>query len=69
MILSDGYEGLTSDYLKNGSQLLTRYIALLKELRTAGVGCHVNGMFTGAFIYADDITLKAPSRESICHML
>ena len=30
---------------------------LLQELRNAEVGCHVNGMFTGAFIYADDITL------------
>ena len=42
---------------------------LLKELRNARVGCHINGMFTDAFIYADDITLTAPSRESICHML
>ena len=40
-----------------------------KELRNAGLGCHINGMFTGAFIYADDITLIASSYESISYML
>ena len=39
---------------------------LFKELRNAGLGCHINGMFTGAFIYAVDIILIAPSRKSIC---
>ena len=29
---------------------------LLVELRELGIGCHMNGLFTGAFIYADDIT-------------
>ena len=33
---------------------------LLVELRELGIGCHMNGLFTGitgAFIYADDITI------------
>ena len=34
---------------------------LLVELRELGIGCHMNGLFTGAFIYADDITIIAPS--------
>ena len=42
---------------------------LLKELINAGVGCHINGVSTRAFIYTDDITLIAPSRDSLCHML
>ena len=42
---------------------------VFKNMRDAGLGCHVNRMFTGAFIYADDITLISPSRESINHMM
>ena len=44
---------------------------LLKKLRNAGLECHINGMSTGAFIYADDITITliTPSRESISYML
>ena len=33
------------------------------------MGCHMNGLFTGVFIYADDITLLAPSRASLALML
>ena len=33
------------------------------------MGCHMNGLFTGAFIYADDITLRAPSRAILALML
>ena len=42
---------------------------LLVKLRELGLGCHMNGIFTGAFIYADDITLLAPSRYSLISML
>ena len=33
------------------------------------VGCHMNGYFVGAVIYADDITLLGPPRSSILSML
>ena len=42
---------------------------LLVELRELGIGCHMNGMFTGAFIYADDITIIAPSCYALNSML
>ena len=37
---------------------------LISRLRHIGMGCHMNGLFTGVYIYiyADDITLLAPSR-------
>ena len=38
-------------------------------LRHLGMGCYINGLFTGVFIYADDITLLAPSRASMVLML
>ena len=31
--------------------------SLIDELRSLNVGCHVNGLFVGAVVYADDITL------------
>ena len=33
------------------------------------MGCHRNGMFVGAFIYADDITMLAPTSTSLNKML
>ena len=42
---------------------------LLCELRHVNVGCHMNGYFVGAVIYADDITLLGPTRSSILSML
>ena len=42
---------------------------LLKNLRYAGVGYHNNGIFTGAFMDTNDITLIDLSRESISYML
>ena len=42
---------------------------LLVRLRDAGVGCHVGGSFSGAFGYADDVTLLAPSRQALQIML
>ena len=42
---------------------------LLSKLREAGVGCHLGGSFMGAFGYADDVTLLAPSRQGLQLML
>ena len=48
---------------------LDQLILVLKEL---GIGCHLNGMFVGALIYVDDITLPliilythSPSNEML----
>ena len=50
--------------------LLSLYLdQLISLLRHIGMGCHMNGSFTGVFIYADDITLLAPSRASLALML
>ena len=35
--------------------------SLLKRLEESGVGCHMDGHFTKALAYADDITLQSPS--------
>ena len=42
---------------------------LLSQLRDAGLGCHIGGTFLGAFGYADDVTLLAPSRQALQSML
>ena len=42
---------------------------LIAQLRHLGMGCYMNGLFTEVFIYADDITLLAPSRASMVLML
>ena len=39
------------------------------RLLIKGMGCYMNDLFTGVFIYADDITLLAPSRASMVLML
>ena len=42
---------------------------LLTNLRNSGVGCHLGGSYCGAFGYADDVTLLAPSRQALQVML
>ena len=42
---------------------------LLSKLRENGLGCHMNSQFVGTFIYADDITILAPSHSSLHSML
>jgi hypothetical protein len=42
---------------------------LFKELRAAGVGCHLAGVFVGVVGYADDLILLAPSRHAAQLML
>ena len=41
----------------------------LVELRELGIVCHMNGLFTGAFIYADYITIIAPSCYALNSMV
>ena len=42
---------------------------LLKNLKTSGIGCHIGKIFMGAFGYADDIILLAPTRQALQEML
>ena len=49
--------------------LFTVYLdGLIDKLKKEGLGCHFSGHFVG-FIYADDITLLAPSRDALNNML
>ena len=41
----------------------------LLKLEVQGLGCHRNGMYVGAFIYADDITILALTSTSLNKML
>lgn len=38
-------------------------------LRKEGLGCHVAGVWMGAFMYADDLSLLAPTRKILASML
>ena len=38
---------------------------LLRELLNSNVGCYMGGQFAGAFAYADDLTLLAPSVQAL----
>ena len=50
--------------------LCTMYIdGLFYELKRAGVGCHINGEYAGAFGYADDIVLLSPSLCALKHSI
>ena len=42
---------------------------LFQELRRAGHGCHIGGIWVGAAGYADDLVLIAPSRSAMQSML
>ena len=42
---------------------------LIAQIRHLGLGCYMNGLFTGVLIYADDSTLLAPSGASMVLML
>ena len=43
--------------------------SMIKELRQLGLGCHVDGVYMGVVVYADDILLMAPNRASMQSML
>ena len=42
---------------------------LLCQQRDQNIGCHMNSHFVGAVIYADDITLLGPTRNSVMALL
>ena len=42
---------------------------LLQLLRRSGIGCHVLDLFAGAFFYADDLIILAPTRQALQEML
>ena len=44
-------------------------MAILINLRKKVPGCYFSGYFVGCFIYADDITLLAPSRDALYTIL
>ena len=46
--------------------LFTVYLdGLIDQLKKKSLGCHFNSHFVGCFIYADDITLLAPSHDAL----
>ena len=42
---------------------------LLVKLEENGMGCYMGGMFSGAYAYADDLTLLAPSVGALKSMI
>ena len=42
---------------------------LLMRLQNSGVGCYMGGVFSGAFAYADDLTLLCPSLGALRQMI
>ena len=64
----------TSNGVKQGGVLspllLNVYLdELILLLREQGVGCHMNGIFVGAFCYPDDVTFLAPTGMALNAML
>ena len=50
--------------------LFTAYFdKLFERLRASGIGCHVGKMYAGAFGYADDVVLLAPSLDALREMV
>ena len=41
---------------------------LIKQLRTSTIGCQLNGVYMGIWVYADDIILLSPSRAGLQQM-
>ena len=70
--LSDKFD-VTNDVKQGGvlSPLLFSVCMndLLCQLRDQNIGCHMNSHFVGSVIYADDITLLGPTRNSVMALL
>ena len=53
-----------------GGLLWTIYVdSLLSELQLSGLGCHMNGIWSGAFIHADDICLLSSTTAGLRNMM
>ena len=53
-----------------GAVLFTAYFdKLFERLRASGIGCHIGKMYAGAFGYADDVVLLAPSLDALREMV
>ena len=70
--LSDSYS-VTSGVKQGGilsPSLFTLYIDdLLVILRSKGIGCHINSVFYGSIMFADDLALLAPTRSAMQLMM
>ena len=50
--------------------LFNQYLdPLLDDLRNSGVGCHIGGVCTNSFAYADDIALLSPSMNAMSKLI
>ena len=50
--------------------LFINYIdELFIELQKLGLGCHIGNLFCGAFGYADDVILLAPTRLALRNLM
>ena len=38
---------------------------LIDKLKNSGVGCHIGNKFMGAYAYADDLVLLAPTKQGM----
>jgi hypothetical protein len=70
--ISDAFS--TTNGVKQGGVLspvlFTIYMdCLLYKLRQSGVGCYIGDTFCGAFAYADDLILLAPTRSSMLTLI
>ena len=71
-IVSDSYN--CSNGIKQGGVLSPALFCvymdeLLRRLEASNVGCHIGHQFMGAFSYADDLSLLAPSLKAAQLML
>ena len=51
------------------SPILFTIDSLLESLRDSGRGCYWDSLFAGAFCYADDLTILAPSPDALRKMI
>ena len=61
--------GVRQGGLLSPSLFAILYDELLLSLQNSGLGCHIGSKFVGAFAYADDIILLAPSITALNGML
>ena len=60
----------TTFKVTDGARLFSVYLDdLLLQLRKLGLGCHIGGMWYGAYGYLEDLILLAPNREVLQKMV